>query len=161
MRNWFLLTLILFSACGGKLSDEQRKKLKERMEEDEIVRITDAEVTNAAYAYGRKVAKEIEIKSSTFSNKKWTDSIANRYEVKIVTLQNGDSTLMKMEQQLIEAYTSVDGAQLSDNIQKLGQDSLLYTKPIMRERPDGSMEFVKAIGIHLSKKKVVLSISNK
>ena len=28
----FLLLLIIFS-CGGKLSDEQRKKLKERMEE--------------------------------------------------------------------------------------------------------------------------------
>jgi len=154
------LLLILFS-CGGKLSDEQRKKLKENMENEEIVRLTDAEVTEAAFAYGRKVAKQIEMKSSTFSNKRLTDSIAKLYDVKIVTLQNGDSTLMKMEQQLIEAYTSVDGTQLSDNIQRLGQDSLLYTKPIMRERPDGSQEFVKAIGIHLSKKTVVLSLKEK
>lgn len=156
----FLLLLIIFS-CGGKLSDEQRKKLKERMEEDEILRITDAEVTDAAFAYGRKVAKEIEMKSSTFSNKRLTDSIAKIYDVKIVTLQNGDSTLMKMEQQLIEAYTSVDGKQLTDDIQRFGTDSLLYTKPIMREKPDGSMEFVKAIGIHLPRKKVVLSIKDK
>ncbi len=131
------------------------------MEEDEIIRVTDAEVTDAAFAYGRKVAKEIESKSTTFSNKKLTDSIAKIYDVKIVTLQNGDSTLMKMEQQLIEAYTSVDGKELSDNIQRLGNDSLLYTKPIMREKPDGSMEFVKAIGIHLPRKKVVLSIKEK
>jgi len=46
----------------------------------------------------------------------------------------------------------------SDNIQKIGPDSLLYTKPIMREHPDGSTEFMKALGIRMTRKQIVLTI---
>jgi len=46
----------------------------------------------------------------------------------------------------------------SDNIQKMGIDTLLYTKPITREHPDGSTEFLKALGIRITKKQIILAI---
>lgn len=158
MKYLSLCLLLIFFSCGGKLSDEQRKKLKDRMEEDEIKRLTDSQITEAAFSYGRSIAAQIEKQSPSFTNKRLADSLAKSYEVKIITLQTGDSALIEIEKQLIEAYTSVDGTELTDNIQRLGGDSLLYTKPIMRERPDGSLEFMKAIAIHMPKKKVILSI---
>lgn len=161
MKYSLLLSVLLFTACGGKLSDEQKRRIKESMEEGQIKRVTDAEITEAAFNYGRNMIKMIENQSPGFSNIKLIDSIAAAYGVKIVTLQNGDSTLIKIEAQLIEAYTSANGAQLSDDVQRLGDDSLLYTKPLMHELPDGSSEFVKAIGIHMPRKKVIQSIAKK
>jgi hypothetical protein len=61
-----------------------------------------------------------------------------------------------VEKQLLEAYASQ--AHDADNVQKMGPDSLLYTKPLMRERPDGSTEFIKAIGIRMTRKEIILSI---
>ena len=61
-----------------------------------------------------------------------------------------------VERLVMEAYAEGSGS--SDNIQKMGLDSLLYTKPILREHPDGSTEFLKAIGIRMTRKQVVLSI---
>jgi len=154
-KNIFFIALVLFCSCGGKISDEQRKAIKQSMEEGQIKKITDAELTEAAYEYGRLIAKDIE-KEATSGAK--IQSLESKYGVRISTLQSGDSALMEIEKMIIDAYTSGASPDLSDNIQKLGTDSLLYTKPIMKELPDGSMQFEKAIGIHLPKKQVVLSI---
>jgi len=37
---------------------------------------------------------------------------------------------------------------------------MLYTKPILHTRPDGTLEFTKALGIRMSKKYIVLSIKD-
>ena len=162
MKHIYLLTavIILLSACKGSLSDEQRKKMRENMEQGEIKRVTDAELTEAAFEYGRAIISEFEKKGSAYSSKSLIDSIQKAYDVKIISLQVGDSALMEIEKQIIEAYTSDGNLEVSDNIQNIGADSLLYTKPIMRERADGSLEFVKAVGIHLPKRRVVLSIKD-
>lgn len=122
------------------------------MEEGQIQRITDSELTEAAFAYGRLIIADFE------KNAGDTVKLEEKYSVRISTLQSGDSALMEIEKMIIEAYTSGASPDLTDNIQKLGTDSLLYTKPIMRQLPDGSMQFEKAIGIHVPKKQVVLSI---
>jgi hypothetical protein len=156
-KNNFLIALVLLCSCGGKLSDEQRKAIRESMEEGQIKRITDAELTEAAYAFGRSIIQDMAKDELT------TTSVAafeEKYKVKISTLQSGDSALMEIEKMIIDAYTSGATPELSDNIQKLGQDSLLYTKPIMKTLPDGSVEFEKAIGIHMPTKQVVLSIKD-
>lgn len=156
-KNIFFIGLVLLCSCGGKISDEQRKAIKQSMEEGQIKKISDAELTEAAYEYGRLIAKDIESKTATPSE---IQSLETKYGVQINTLQSGDSALMEIEKLIIDAYTSGASPDLSDNIQKLGADSLLYTKPIMKELPDGSMQFEKAIGIHLRKKQVVLSIKD-
>ncbi len=70
-----------------------------------------------------------------------------------------DSLLRKVERQIIEAYTSgSDLSGIGDNLQKMGSDSLLYTKPLISERPDGTVVFNKALAIRIPKKQVILSI---
>jgi hypothetical protein len=158
MKYLFFISFLILMACGGSLSEDQRKRIKESMEEGQIRKVSDAELTEAAFEYGRSIINDLEESDKQFSNPKVIDSIANSYGVKIISLQTGDSALMEIEEQIIEAYTSGNALDLPDNIQRFGTDSLLYTKPIMKELPNGSVEFVKAIGIHLPKKRVVLSI---
>jgi len=153
--------LILFAAvsCTGSLTDEQRKKMRENMEAGEIRKVSDAELTEASFAYGREIAKIIEAKDRTMTNQTLLDSLQNTFHVRIVALVPGDSMALEIENQIIEAYTSGAGqVTLNDDLQKLGTDSMLYSKPILRDLPDGSVEFVRALGIHMPKKEIILSI---
>jgi hypothetical protein len=156
MKYYSLLILVLIFSCTGTLTDEQRKKMKENMEMNEIKKATDAEITEAAFQFGRQTALIIQKRDKTLSNQSFLDSLSQALEVEIFALQSGNQNLRSVERQLLEAYTSE--VQSSDNIQKMGPDSLLYTKPLVREHPDGSTEFTKAIGIRMTKKQIVLKI---
>lgn len=148
---------VIAVGCGGSLSSEQRKKIRDNMEAGAIKKVSDAELTEAAFAYGRLIGKEV--KSS--SDQKTIDSLQQAFGVEILYMQPGDSMLRSVEKQIIEAYTSGTGTvDIGDNIQKMGNDSILYTKPVMIERPDGSLEFTKALGIRMPKKRIILSIKD-
>jgi hypothetical protein len=150
---------LLVCACGGSLSSEQRKKIRANMEAKSIKKISDVELTEAALAYGRSVTKIIEARDKSLSNRKFLDSLEKVSGVQILIMQPTDSFLRGVEKKIIEAYTSgVDLSGIGDNLQNMGTDSLLYTKPILMERPDGSLEFNKALAIRIPKKQVVLSI---
>ncbi len=122
---------------------------------NEIKKVTEAEVTEAALRYGQQIATVIGKGDKTLSNQPFLDSVSQVYQVEIVALQESNLKLRAIEKQILEAYTSGQG---SDNIQKMGPDSLLYTKPITREHPDGSTEFIKALGIRMTRKQIVLTI---
>jgi hypothetical protein len=159
MRTFIALVFVVFLGCGGTLSEEQRKKLREGMELNTLKKVSDAQLTEAAFDMGRALAVVIE--KSSISDKKRMDSLQEAYKIRILPLQPGDSMLLEIERQIVEAYT--DGSNqvtLNDNIQSLGHDSLLYTKPVMKQLPNGAVEFKYALGIHLSKKQVVLSIKD-
>ena len=84
------------------------------------------------------------------------------FKVKIINLAD-KNLLQGVEKDLIEAYTS--GAankqvELSDNIQRLGKDSVLYTKPISKNLPDGSVQFNYAIGIKIPRKELILFLKD-
>lgn len=161
MKFWGLTLLVLMTACGGNLSDEQRKKLKDRMKADEIKRVTDGELMAAAFDYGRAISSVIEKRDPGMINRSLIDSLETAFNVKIGAMQPGDSMLLDIEQKLIEAYTSSAGqVEIADDVQKISDDSILYTKPIMRERPDGSVEFTRALSIHMPTQSVVLSIED-
>jgi hypothetical protein len=161
MKLRLLAILLLATACGGNLSDEQRKKLRERMKGDEIKHVTEGELMSAALAYGRSVSGILEKRDPSMMNKPLIDSLESAFNSKISSIQPGDSLLLAIESQLIEAYTSSAGSvSVADDIQKFGKDSLIYTKPIMHERPDGSVEFMRALSIHMPVKSVVLSIED-
>jgi hypothetical protein len=161
MKIKLLVILLLATACGGALSDEQRKKMRERMKDDEIKRVSEGELMSAAFDYGRLIDSVIEKRDPAMVNGTLIDSLEAAFGVRIATIQPGDSMLLAIESQLIEAYTSSAGqVQIADDVQKIGTDSILYTKPIMHERPDGTLEFTRALSIHIPTKSVVLSIED-
>lgn len=161
MRFWIPILAFAIIACGGNLSDDQRKKLQDRMKSDEIKRVTDGELMSAAFDYGRSISGVIEKRDPSMRNQLLIDSLEAAFNVKISSIQPGDSMLLSLEQKLIEAYTSSAGKiEVADDIQKISPDSLLYTRPIMRERPDGSVEFTRALSIHMPTRSVVLSIED-
>jgi hypothetical protein len=154
MRSLIILCLLI-TACTGTLTDEQRKKMKENMAQGEIKKVTESEITDATFTWGRKLASAIEAKDRLLTNNAFIDSLAQAEGVEIVALQTNSEGLRAIEKQLLEAYTSSAGG---ENVQKMGADSLLYTKPVFREHPDGSTEFLKAIAIRFTRKQIVLSI---
>jgi hypothetical protein len=161
MKNIILISLLILSSCGGTLTDEQRRKARESMEQGQLKRVTDAEMTEASFAMGRALTELIEKKDPLLMNRVFLDSLEKVYAVKILSMLPCDSTSRAVESQIIEAYIAGAGqVELNDNIQKFGRDSVLYTKPLLRDRPDGSVEFSKALGIRMAKKEIVLSIKD-
>jgi hypothetical protein len=156
MKYSVLLFVAVLVSCTGSLSDSQKKRIKESMEQGQIKKVSEAQVTEAAFAFGRNVAGIVNKSDKNLANTTLLDSLSQAYQVEIVSLQPGNQTMRSVERQLLEAYMS--GGASDDNIQKMGTDSLLYTMPIVNEKPDGSTEFLKALGIRMTRKQVVLSI---
>lgn len=158
MKYSALLFVVVLVACTGSLSDEQRKRIKESMEQGQIKKLSEAQVTEAAFAYGRKVAALLDKRDKTLTNTIFLDSVSQAYQIEIISLQPVNQNMRGVERQLLEAY--MDGGESNDNIQKMGTDSLLYTKPILHENSDGSTGFLKGLGIRMTRKQVVLSVKD-
>lgn len=146
-----LLFAALFFSCGGGLTDEQRKKIKEEMETSQIKRVSEAQITEAVLVQGRELFSMLEKNQNA-------DSLAKARKVVIHWLEPGGSHATEMESQLIEAYlTDLTGGTL-DNVQKIGTDSLLYTIPVVEKQADSS-DVVKGIwSIYFSRKQIVLAL---
>lgn len=159
-----MILALLLSACGGNLSDDQRKKLKEGMANQKIVQVSDSDIVTAAHEQGKKIYEQLE--RAQFDPTK-VDSIANYYRVKIKWVVPGAGNAQETEQQLIDAYVmGMATGTLQDNIQRLHRsadqtayDSLLYSKPKVSPMPDGVEQLEGIWNIYLSKKQIVLSIS--
>ena len=131
------------------------------MKANEIQRFSEAEITEAAFALGREISGVIREVDPNLLKKELIDSLQEAYRVKVAALQPGDTLLLSVEAEIIEAYTStVADFTPSDNIQKLGTDSLLYTLPIFETDEQGVLEFKFALGVRMPRKEVVLSLSN-
>jgi hypothetical protein len=150
-----LITLMLLSsvACTGSLTKEQRENIRENMKNGAIQKVSEAQILDGAYALGRAVMTSYQADLNAKGNLETT------HHVKIAELVPGQPGLGAKEKELLDAY--VAGAaegRVGDNVQKLGADTILYTKAITRERPDGSLEFLKAVGIRMPVKEIILSI---
>ncbi len=157
--KYLLFACLLLTSCGGKLSDDQRKRLHEGMSTQDIKKISEADLQEAALTYAQSVVTEVEKIDKFLKLKPAIDSIASARGVRIYSIIPDDSTLREIEKNLVEAYvTGADVGQTSDNLQRIGEDSLLFTRPVFKDRPDGSLEFSHAIGIKMSKKTIVLSM---
>ena len=157
MKHSFLFIAFAFISCTGTLTDEQKKKIKQNMKDGQIKKVSEAQITEAAFHFGRTVAMAVEKLDNTLSNTAVLDSISQVYQVEIISLHPDNKNLRSVERQLLEAYQAGTGA--NDNIQKMGTDSLLYTKPLMHEH-NGRSEFIKALGIRITRKQIVLSIKD-
>jgi hypothetical protein len=166
MNRIIVFGFLVLTACGGKLSDEQRKRLREGMDDQKIVKLSDSDIVNAALEQGQTVFAALE--KVKFDATK-VDSISEKYSVKIHWTVPGKGNADLIEQQLIEAYiTGMVTGSLQDNIQKLYTDekqsdyeTLLYSKPIVSPMADGVEKLDGVWHIYIPKKQAVLSASKK
>jgi hypothetical protein len=159
-----LVILILFS-CGGNLSDEQRRKIKEGLELQKIVKVSEAEIMSDALVKGQQVFQLLEKNNFNVN----TDSLGKSQKVLIRFISPGVTNARLVEQELIDAY--INGIVTNDhpeNVQKIwtseqkaDYDSLLYTRPQIIIRNDGVEELKGIWSIYISKKDVVLNISKR
>ena len=159
MRNILLLIVIACTACGGKLSDEQRKELREGARNQSIQRVTEAEITEAAFKLGRTIMEKAIVTDSTFN----LDSLAKAYHARIHWLEAGSSDAHEIEKQIIDAYLMnvVTGNNQPDNVQTISEDSLLYTVPVVDTMPDESIYVKGTWNVWMSRKELVLSLNDK
>jgi hypothetical protein len=163
MRYHLLFIVLFISACGGSLSDEQKKKIREEMESSKIRKVSEADIMEAAFARGRLLTQTLE----QFKNDSVrVDSLVKAQNGKIRWVVPGQSSLHQMEQQLIDAYLSAESGGQQDNVQKIRNrdgesDSLLYSKPIITQLADGSDRLDGIWNIWLSKKEIILSMDDK
>ncbi|MBL7849655.1 MAG: hypothetical protein JNN04_02050 [Cyclobacteriaceae bacterium] len=159
IRYLFPLILILAGACGGKLTQEERAKLHEGMATQDIRRVTDAELQEAALSLAGEIVRDVERIDKFLLNKTRIDSLAAARGVVVYPLRPDSSPRGETEKQLIEAYMAAAASgTAADNLQKLGTDSMLFTRPVYLLHPDGSQELSHAIGIRLSTRSIVLSM---
>lgn len=141
------------------MSDEQRKQMLEAKEQQKIQRISEAEILDLGLTQGRKVVEDLTVDDALLD----LDSLSDVTGIKIHWLAPGKTGALAIEQQLIDAYMTslIDGTPLNDNIQKIGTDSLLYTKPVVLMRPDSIVEIKGTWNIWMSKKQLILSRGKK
>lgn len=157
MKKLFISSLLVITACGGSLSDEQRKQMREASEQQAIVKVTDAEIMEAAFAKGRSVMSQLKV------NNPDTSKVATQEVVEIHWLGADKTHGLEIEQQLIDAYLNslLSGTPLQDNVQKIGTDTLLYTNPVVLTRADSSIEIRGTWNIWIAKKELILAMNKR
>jgi hypothetical protein len=163
MKYRLVIVSVVLCACGGSLSDEQRKSMREQMELHEIKRVTDAEITEAAFAKGRELTN---ILFSFGKDSTRIDSLTKAEKGSIHWVVPGTSNALALEQQMIEAYIAAENGALLDDVQKIRNasgesDSILYTKPVVTKLPDGRDKLEGVWNIWLSRKQLILSMDKK
>jgi hypothetical protein len=163
MKYLAIIAIIFLCACGGSLSDEQRKNMREQMELREIKRVTDAEITEAAFARGRALTNTL---ISIGKDSVRIDSMIRAEKGRINWVTPGASNALALEQQMIEAYIAAENGSLPDDVQKIRNasgetDSILYTKPIVTKLPDGRDKLEGVWNVWLSRKQLILSMDKK
>jgi hypothetical protein len=162
MKYCVLLFGILFFSCGGTLSDEQRKRMKEQMELHKIRRVTEVEITEAAFAKGRAAVAGFQ----QYKNAGNFDSLQKVNGGKIHWLTTANPGTTETEKQLFEAYQGSQSSTAQDNIQKIRRndgtdsDSLLYTKPVF-STANGTEQLDGVWSVWLSRKQLILEMPKK
>lgn len=150
-----LFSILVFS-CGGSLSDSQREAIKKSMRDGRIQRVSSAELTTAGLESGRAIVSLLG-DDLYLGNVQRTDSIARMNGAKIFVMKSETVQPSSKASEIWEAYMSAsDPSDLKDNIQKIGSDSLLYTRPVTFERPDGSLVLSHAVAVVMAVKNVIV-----
>lgn len=126
----------------------------------EIRRVTESEITEAAFAKGRALMSAVENLEDDSSA---IDSVIKAEKGRLRFLVPRQSDAMMLEQQLIDAYIAAESDQQRDNIQIVRNsegttDSILYTKPVVVRQPDGSDSLKGVWNLWLSRKHLILAM---
>jgi hypothetical protein len=162
MRRLLIFPVIVLSACGGSLSDEQRKQIKEGMEHQKIVKVSDADILAEALKKGQYVLSAVHPEM----DQQRIDSLEHAEKVNIRFAVPGTSNARTIEQELIEAYvTGIADGTSGENLQKIwtndrknDYDTVLFSKPQLRMKSDGVEELVGIWNIYIARKDIILDI---
>ena len=161
MKRIPVILALFFSACGGSLSDEQRKQIREGMEDQKIIKVSEAEIMAEAMGKAQAVMARLEKADSAD-----VDDIARNEKVTVRFLTPGNTSARTIERELIDAYiTGIAAEGAEENIQKIwidadrtDYDSLLFSRPQTRLNRDSVEELEGIWNIYMSRKDLVLRI---
>ena len=144
-----VLLILVTWGCNAGLPEEQRKALREEMENREVKRVSEHEIFRKALEMGKAVATEI---GDTLR-----PDVMQKHNVEIKIVGLADTLgLSETELKVLKAYLyAPEPGELEDNIQKEGDKHLIYSKPILNAAGDSLRELVF---IRMLKKDVVLSL---
>jgi hypothetical protein len=128
-----LSILLMLVSCEGKLTDEQRKALKEEMKDREIKKVSEEQIFNKALEQGKTVMADL-------NSGKSIDEATKLCACKISYIEGDNRTLSKVEKDLYDAYSY--NPQETDNIQKDG-DLLIYSRPFVHGDSLSGIWFIK------------------
>ena len=127
----FFFTLII-SSCGGNIkADMDVEKVKDEIASRKIKHFTDAQITQAAYDFGKEF-----IEKEKFNSVNCNSSMLRENNNKIIDscfLICNDSLISNEKEKLIwQAYNKnfEQGALMSSNIQEVDNNYFLYTTPL-------------------------------
>ena len=137
--------------------------MHQKMQENQIVRVTEVEITEAAFAEGRRIVRALD---SLRSNATALDAFKKRTPAEIRFITTQLAVTRPLEKQLLQAYLAGGADAADDNVQKVrnnegGFDSLLYTKPVMTKLPDGKDTLEGVWSIWLGKKQLVMDVGQR
>src|SRR5690606_35277564 len=141
--------------CGGSLSSDERRRLHEVSKEREVVRVTEAEIAETVLVQGRSLT---ELALPLRNDPARLDSLGNAHHASVRWIASGASDALDVEQQIIEAYVMNPTADLPDNVQEMGEDSVLYSHPQVSSLPDGAVMVDGMWSIAFSRKDIILGM---
>ncbi len=135
MRGLFLLLLTVVGcfSCDSKLTDKQRKALRDEMEEREIKKIGQEKIYQKALARGREVSSYLKEDSEI-------SALEDKFDCTITKITSAEG-LSDKEREVYEAYAFALGG--TDNVQKEGMEWLIYSKPVEQNDSLQMVWFVK------------------
>lgn len=145
----YFILICGLTACGGQLSEKQRKELQNESKLHEIKRVTDDEIMLKAMETGRKVRAEL-------NKGRDKAAIEQEYNVSIHRYLKEEPQMEEKVRALWRAYKtsehSLDPA-TDDNLQRDYPEHLIYTYPVIQDDTLAAMEVIL-----LSKKAVIIDI---
>ncbi|MEM9671988.1 MAG: hypothetical protein AAF992_05300 [Bacteroidota bacterium] len=179
-RGFILLFLIIISSCGS--TSEQRvdtTAVQEEMAQREPKRVMPEEITKAAYLMGEPLAQEMftvlveqyqqqapDTDFMAYLQDQSMHTFAEDATVHWIPVSTQADELRKKEQQILEAYrySQQQREELIGNVQRIGEDTLLYTHPVTLDKSlrtelnlpaDTEETFLGMWSIYISKKAIV------
>lgn len=155
-----LLILLFTGSCGEKNNNRNNPAFLEELANRELKKVSDADIMTAAYEQGRIVAKiSQDVLLAALQEKTQNEGISNalafcnnnaypladsigsetRVEIKRVSFKTRNQLNKpdSLESMLLDSYSYnvENNLDLDDNVQKIDDDYLLYTKPITIDSP--------------------------
>lgn len=154
--SWIVLIIMLAACDTGSQRNPNREALQEEIRNREPKKLSEAQITAEAYRQGQEIADKAQ--KQLFQNLKeaiekagvqeaiqfchiqalpLTDSAALPYQASLkrtsLQFRNPKNAPTELEEQLLEAYqyNAEQSLPMEPNVQRIGQQYLLYTQPIV------------------------------
>lgn len=130
--------------------------MKEARSKQEIRKVSEAELMEETIHRG----KELTHKAILVANQESELSVlAKENKASIRRVEVGSKNALEIEKQIIDAYVlSAISGDLPENVQTIGEDSIMYTQPDT-ENLDGAVKIKGIWSITFSKKDIILSMT--